>query len=253
MEKFTFKHKETGKTLHEVEAKSLIYALCDAVKNGVDLKKINNGYYDFIYSDNQGYGSKDNIKIIHIKCNCRELSNFHYTSYLIENNGSLFVDPIGRSEFDFIARYSDDSTVILINKKYSLIEKYGNFFEWQGKDKFDRIHRLHEYCTQVTIFGKTYSVVRKPREKNILIDKENKTSKPSHYDLNPEPIDVIQNWNLNFNLGNVIKYVARCGKKQGESKRGDLEKAKVYLEKEILNWKDFVSELEKEDDFRIAY
>ena len=48
-----------------------------------------------------------------------------------------------------------------------------------------------------------------------------------------EPIKVIDHYNLNFSLGNVIKYVLRAGKKDGESKLKDLTKAKDYLEHEI--------------------
>ena len=40
---------------------------------------------------------------------------------------------------------------------------------------------------------------------------------------------------LNFNLGNVAKYVSRAGKK-GDALQ-DLEKAKWYLEREINNLK----------------
>lgn len=59
-------------------------------------------------------------------------------------------------------------------------------------------------------------------------------SHPDHYkNLNPEPIDVIKNWDLNFNLGNVVKYVSRAGKKEGESALDDLGKAIYYLQKEI--------------------
>lgn len=37
---------------------------------------------------------------------------------------------------------------------------------------------------------------------------------PSHYtDLNPEPIEVIEEWNLGFHLGNALKYMARAGRK----------------------------------------
>lgn len=48
-----------------------------------------------------------------------------------------------------------------------------------------------------------------------------------------EPIEVIQNWDLNFCLGNVVKYVFRAGSKPGESRLKDLEKAKTYIEFEI--------------------
>ena len=47
-----------------------------------------------------------------------------------------------------------------------------------------------------------------------------------------EAIDVINDYNLNFNLGNVVKYVLRAGKKT-ESPIEDLKKAKDYIEYEI--------------------
>lgn len=33
--------------------------------------------------------------------------------------------------------------------------------------------------------------------------------KPNHYDMEPEPIDVIKAWDLDFCLGNVIKAPAK--------------------------------------------
>lgn len=56
---------------------------------------------------------------------------------------------------------------------------------------------------------------------------------PQHYALDPEPVKVIQAWGLNFCLGNVVKYVARAGRKAGNSKRQDIEKAIVYLQIEL--------------------
>ena len=47
-----------------------------------------------------------------------------------------------------------------------------------------------------------------------------------------EAINVIEAWGLNFNLGNVIKYVARAGRKT-DNPIEDLEKAKWYIEREI--------------------
>lgn len=53
-----------------------------------------------------------------------------------------------------------------------------------------------------------------------------------HYSvLSPEPIDVINSWNLNFNLGNVVKYVARHDKKG--TPIADLQKARDYIDHEI--------------------
>lgn len=58
-------------------------------------------------------------------------------------------------------------------------------------------------------------------------------SKPSHYTEGRkyEPKDVIRDWNLNFNLGNTVKYVARAGRKDDILQ--DLKKARQYLDFEI--------------------
>lgn len=56
---------------------------------------------------------------------------------------------------------------------------------------------------------------------------------PNHYSSSKDYdlIDVIGDYGLNFNRGNVVKYVFRAGKKLDEL--DDLEKAKDYLEREI--------------------
>lgn len=55
---------------------------------------------------------------------------------------------------------------------------------------------------------------------------------PDHYQANGlEAIDIIEAFNLGFNIGNVIKYLLRAGRK--ESYIQDLNKAKWYLEREI--------------------
>lgn len=48
---------------------------------------------------------------------------------------------------------------------------------------------------------------------------------------NIEAIDLIEAYNLNFNLGNAVKYISRCNYK-GE-KINDLRKAIWYLKKEL--------------------
>lgn len=56
---------------------------------------------------------------------------------------------------------------------------------------------------------------------------------PDHYKSNGlEAIDIIEAFNLGFNIGNVIKYILRAGRK--ESYIQDLEKAQWYLQREIL-------------------
>ena len=67
-----------------------------------------------------------------------------------------------------------------------------------------------------------------------MYDKQPFTSStPPHYQGTIQPIDLINAQNLNFNLGNVVKYVCRAGKKQGENILSDLEKAQNYINYEI--------------------
>ena len=55
--------------------------------------------------------------------------------------------------------------------------------------------------------------------------------KPTHYPQNYDVIDFVKDNDLNFNEGNIIKYVVRCRKKGTHLQ--DLQKAKDYLEREI--------------------
>ena len=63
---------------------------------------------------------------------------------------------------------------------------------------------------------------------------------PQHYtDSRIEVIDYIEDKNLGFCLGNVVKYVSRAGKKQSADKTSkekmiqDLKKARWYLDRRI--------------------
>ena len=63
---------------------------------------------------------------------------------------------------------------------------------------------------------------------------------PAHYggkDNPYEAIKVIDAWNLDFCLGNVVKYISRAGKKGNNSTEQDLKKALWYLEHEIESMK----------------
>lgn len=78
-----------------------------------------------------------------------------------------------------------------------------------------------------------------------MVDQENKTwgellkediynqvNSPEHYQGNKfEVIDIIDDYGLNFNLGNAIKYILRCDKKG--NKKQDLEKAIWYINHEL--------------------
>lgn len=59
---------------------------------------------------------------------------------------------------------------------------------------------------------------------------------PQHYggaDNPYEAIKVIEAWELDFHLGNTIKYISRAGKKGEWKHKEDLEKAMWYLKRAI--------------------
>ena len=74
---------------------------------------------------------------------------------------------------------------------------------------------------------------------NMIEDKvtpHSNVNHPKHYNHGKyEVIDVIEDWKLNYHLGNAIKYIARCEHKN--NKVEDLKKAIWYLKREIKNTK----------------
>lgn len=62
-------------------------------------------------------------------------------------------------------------------------------------------------------------------------EKNSSVAHPSHYaeGRKYEPIDVIFDWNLDFDLGNAIKYISRAGRKDPNKVKEDLEKAIFYI------------------------
>jgi len=63
-----------------------------------------------------------------------------------------------------------------------------------------------------------------------------KVDRPAHYNGKNgviTVIDIIEDYELGFSLGNVIKYGLRAGRKPGEDGLDDLKKARWYLDREI--------------------
>jgi hypothetical protein len=78
--------------------------------------------------------------------------------------------------------------------------------------------------------------VIRDRKSKVEFTETEKVYHPPHYggkDNPYEAIKVIEAWDLDFNLGNVVKYVSRAGKKDKDAELQDLEKAKWYLERSI--------------------
>jgi len=63
---------------------------------------------------------------------------------------------------------------------------------------------------------------------------EDKINHPKHYTVGSiEVIDFIEDKQLNFNKGNVIKYVCRAGVKDPNEELSDLMKAQWYINREV--------------------
>ena len=80
----------------------------------------------------------------------------------------------------------------------------------------------------------------------MIDDDYNSVTRPSHYceGRKYEPIKVIQDWQLDFCLGNTVKYISRAGRKTStalsdiEKTIEDLEKAEFYLNYKIKELKE---------------
>ncbi len=85
-------------------------------------------------------------------------------------------------------------------------------------------------CSKVKIEKVSFST---PNKKEMV-------NHPDHYHPGTyEAINVIEAWDLNFNLGSAIKYISRCGLKpdaelsKKEKALEDLRKAAWYVNREI--------------------
>ena len=99
-----------------------------------------------------------------------------------------------------------------------LNDKLANWYEQLENKPIQTLVNMHQFGYEV-------------QKEKLYDDKTNET--PTHYQGTIQPIDLINAQNLNFNLGNVVKYVCRAGKKQGENVLSDLDKAKNYINYEI--------------------
>lgn len=102
-----------------------------------------------------------------------------------------------------------------ILNKYTIIKSI--------KNEVDRLVELFDEKPKLT-----------SKSPNVSSNVSSTLSRPAHYggENNPfEAIKIIHHYNLNFNLGNIIKYTLRCGKKDEAIK--ELEKIKQYADFEI--------------------
>jgi hypothetical protein len=96
--------------------------------------------------------------------------------------------------------------------------------------KYSKVSKKKEETVQ-TIAEKIVKAIEEPEVK-VTPKKEDVINHPSHYTRgNIEVIDFIEDQQLPYHLGNVIKYIARAGHKG--DKLEDLKKARWYLDRYI--------------------
>ncbi len=141
-------------------------------------------------------------------------------------------------------RCIDDTYILSLTLGESYMTYY-NLEEWNNLDEGALIEIIDDEGDVISVNKNRFELVNcKPNDKMDIIncipnDKMNKdvVNHPSHYNQGKfEVIDVIEDWNLGFNLGNCIKYIGRAGHKDDIIQ--DLNKAKWYLEREIKRLSD---------------
>lgn len=98
--------------------------------------------------------------------------------------------------------------------------------------------RRKKYCFSNSATSKeideNYKIIKSYKDDNENIPANDIVNRPAHYtDGKIEVIEFIEDKRLGFCLGNVVKYVARAGKKDPTKEVEDLKKAKWYLERRI--------------------
>jgi hypothetical protein len=94
--------------------------------------------------------------------------------------------------------------------------------------------------THIDIYSKNNSMCSNCASSYIEEDsaknmQEDIINKPKHYNFATiEPIDVIEDWDLDFRLANALKYISRAGKKDPTRTKEDLQKAIWYINRYIL-------------------
>ncbi len=93
------------------------------------------------------------------------------------------------------------------------------------------VYKIENPDKEINYFEHT-KMLSKTMENNPTITLTN----PDYYGGQNNPYEarkVIRAWGLNFPLGNVVKYIARAGKKPTATALEDLQKAKNYLDDEV--------------------
>ena len=96
------------------------------------------------------------------------------------------------------------------------------------QEEKSKMERICSECEEqaITLINGVCNTCTSKKDDNDIVDY------PKHYNTGKiQPIDVIESWQLDFRLANVVKYIARFKHKGSPEK--DLEKALWYLQRYI--------------------
>lgn len=138
------------------------------------------------------------------------------------------------------------NSIVLLSNHYDIISEQDTY-ELKSLLEGKGLHCKETICDM----GRCYKVGIKPfltyEKENVpcgTMESENRVEHPNYYKLSNgiEVLDVVRD--LPFNIGNVVKYVIRAGKKKEagisdkQKQIEDFEKAKFYIEDAIKQLKD---------------
>jgi hypothetical protein len=133
------------------------------------------------------------------------------------------------------------------NKKQTPVYKKATFKSPRSRlinDLFQMKKAMDEVDKKAAVGEKPTKLIVQPQYKDpamkllaeldVAEKKLDLVNKPPHYtDGGVDTLKFIEAKDLNYRLGNVVKYISRAGKKVGSDPVQDLEKARFYLEREI--------------------
>lgn len=149
----------------------------------------------------------------------------HVISYLDEidnNSGSSWLDNL--NVLDSNIYYGFDGNGSFNGTNSYLLEEYGYF------ENNPTILTINEFIYLRNKMKENNNINEMVKEEDII-------NNPTHYGGKHnvyEAIKVIEAWDLGFRLGNTVKYISRAGKKDKNKTLQDLEKARYYLDREIM-------------------
>lgn len=150
--------------------------------------------------------------------NKREIAkNLIFTEIDLLRNAVMYED-IKDNDF---CNHSEDGKCKIFKCKCKVLDK--NCVNYDNDKLTDEIDNIISILT---------NDLMPPELANANVDKKEMINHPSHYNQGKfEAIDVIEDWKLNFNLGNTVKYISRAGHKDDIIQ--DLKKSLWYLQREI--------------------